>query len=120
MIAMIVDVLPAPFGPSSATTEPPGRSNDVPCTATTAPYPHLSPSMLSMCARPIADIGFTHLRIGHHLPGRAVADHPALVEHDQAPRYPHDLFEIVLDQDHGHALLVDGADGLHLLRRFRL
>ena len=65
-----------------------------------------------------ADIGFVHNRIGHDRLRLAVADHLAVVQHNQPPTVAHDLFEIVLDQNHGNALGVDRADDLDLSSSF--
>src|SRR5436190_24348769 len=107
MMAMMVEVLPAPFGPSSASTEPGGRSKLRSCTARTAPYPQLSDSSFSMCHHSVADIGLAHDRVGHHLRGPAIADNLAGVEHRDPAADPHDLLEIVLDQHHCRAFDID-------------
>ena len=44
----------------------------------------------------------------------------AVVQHDQPPTDAHDLFEIVLDQNHGNALGVDRADDLDLSSGFHV
>ena len=70
------------------------------------------------CA-PAADIGFAHDGVGHHLLRRAIADDPAVVQHDQPAAGAHDLFEIVLHQNDGNALGIHGDDGFNLLARLR-
>src|SRR3984957_13447734 len=118
MIAMMVEVLPAPLGPSNANTEPAGTSKPTWCTASTEPYPQLRFSSFSMRHHPATDIGVMHDRIGHHLARLAVADYLPVVQYDQAPADSYHLFQIVFDQNHGNALAVHLGDGLDLFRCF--
>src|ERR1700746_1774578 len=114
MIAMMVEVLPAPFGPSNAKIEPAATSKLTPRTASTEPYPQLKFSSFSMPHHLAPDIGLMHDRIGDDLVRFAVADDKPVIEHDQAAADAHHLFEIVLDQNHRDAALMNRADGLDL------
>src|SRR5882757_1341821 len=114
--AMMVEVLPAPLGPSSASTVPAGTARLTSSTARIAPYPQLSFSSCSM-RLPIPEIDLAHGGILHHVAGRAVGDDPALVQDEEPPAYTHHFRQIVLDQHGGDALGVDGGDEIDLLCR---
>src|SRR5947208_15990529 len=103
MMAMIVEVLPAPLGPSSASTDPAGTSMLTSSTARIAPYPQFRCSSRSMLA-PLAEIGLAHGGIRHDIVRRAVGDDFSLIQDKQPPAHPHDLCQIVLDQ-HGRDAL---------------
>src|SRR5712692_3497450 len=117
MMAMMVEVLPAPFGPSSASAECGARSKLKFCTARMEPYPQLKFSSRSMIVR-LSDIGLANGLVGDDGGGRAVRDDAAAVEHDQSLADPQDLAEIVLDQDGGDAVVVQRRDGVGLALRF--
>src|SRR6478609_9254534 len=80
MSAWIVEVFPAPFGPSSAKISPSPTSNDSPATAETAPYPQPNPSSASLVFIG-ADVGFLHNRVENRAAGLAVGD-DASAHHD--------------------------------------
>src|SRR6516164_11171934 len=98
MMAMMAEVLPAPFGPSSANTEPAGTSMLRSSTARMAPYPQLRCSSRSMR---LPEIGRAHGRVGHDLARRAVLNQAALIENEKAPGHANDLAQVVLNQDDG-------------------
>ena len=67
MIAMMVEVLPAPFGPSSASVDALGEIEaEIHARRGSEPYPQLRCSSRSMIAR-LSDIGFAHGLVGHHV-----------------------------------------------------
>src|SRR5882672_10285792 len=112
MMAMIVEVLPAPLGPSSASTDPAGTSKLTSSTARIAPYPQLRFSSRSMLA-PLADIGLANGGIRHHVVRRAVGDDLSLIEDKKPAAHAHDLRQIVLDQHGRDALGVDPGNDIH-------
>src|ERR1700687_301340 len=116
MMAMIVEVWPAPLGPSSASTDPAGTSMLRSSTARIAPYPQLNFSSRNMLA-PLAEIGLANGGVRHHAVRRAVGDDFSLIEDEEAAAYAHHLRQIVLDQHGRDALGVDPCDDIHLLRR---
>src|SRR5271166_2050436 len=109
MMAMMVEVLPAPLGPSSASTDPAGTSMLKSSTARTAPYPQLRCSSRSM-RLPGAEIGRAHGRVGHDLARRAIVDDAALVEDEKTAARAHDLRQVVLDQYDRDAGGIDGSN----------
>src|SRR5580765_885823 len=119
MMAMIVEVLPAPLGPRSASTDPAGTSRLRSSTARIAPYPQLRCSSRSMLA-PLAEIGLADGGVRHHVVRGAVGDDPALIEHEEPAAHPHDLRQIVLDQHGRNAPGVDAGDDIDLLRRLSM
>src|SRR5947209_7262349 len=115
MIAMIVDVLPAPFGPSSARIERSGTAKVTSEAARTAPYPQLRCSTFSMGLDALTEIGGTHVRLPHHVARQAVADHAAVRQHDQSAAGADNLLEIVLDEEDRDTVRVDLRDHVDLL-----
>src|ERR1700730_12763227 len=117
MIAMIVEVLPAPFGPSSASTDPAGTSMLTSSTARITPYPQLSRSSRSMLL-PCAEVGLADGGIGHDVGRRGIADHSTLIEDEKTTAHAHDLGQIVLNQYRGDARGIDGGEDINQFRRF--
>src|SRR6516162_6756831 len=109
MMAMMAEVLPAPFGPSSANTEPAGTSMLRSSTARMAPYPQLRCSSRSMR---LPEIRRAHGGVGHDLVRRAVLDQTALIENEKATAHAHHLSQVVLDQDDGGAGSVDTGNDI--------
>src|SRR6266851_7874773 len=116
MTAMIAEVLPAPLGPSSASTDPAGTSMLRFSTARIAPYPQLSRSSRSMLL-PCAEIGRANRGIGHDVVGRGIANDFALIEDKKTSAYAHDLRQVVLDQYNGDAGGIDCGDDVDELCR---
>src|ERR1700730_14531123 len=106
MIAIMVDVLPAPLGPSSASIDPAEISILRFSPARSAQQRQLRFSSFSMLL-PRAEISVAHARIRHDLARRPVCNDLSLVEHDQTAAHPQDLREVVLDQHGGDAACID-------------
>src|SRR5690242_15326825 len=105
MVESVV-VLPAPLAPISATISPRRTSTSMPRSACVPPRRTWTSSSHSMTALPpLAEIGFDHLGIALDLLGRALGQHPPLVEHQDALAMRHDHLHVMLDQHHGEAQL---------------
>src|SRR5262245_13695631 len=129
-IARSAEVLPAPFEPMMPTNSPARTSRSTPRTASMRPYATLRPSTLSsaslIAARSAslrrhrlpgcklgaagAEIGLDHLRIVLHLRRAARRDHAAIVEDGDMIRHGHHHLHVMLDQDHGHAVVGEQPD----------
>src|SRR5256885_2995410 len=98
--ARSVVVLPAPFGPRTATSSPSPTSSETPCSARTWPYRASTSSSSSRAEllgiRP--EVGLDHRRVVLHLARRAASDPAAEVEHVHAVGDPHHHLHVVLDQ----------------------
>jgi hypothetical protein len=70
--------------------------------------------MESIRAHSTPDICFLNARVGYDRLRGAVADHPTIVEHDQSLAAPQHFLEIMLDQNYGYALCMNGCDSLYL------
>src|SRR5436190_9579643 len=106
MIAMMVVVLPAPLGPSSASTVPAGTSMLRPWTTRMAPYPQLNRSSRSMLLLS-PEICGAHSGVGYDVIRRAIPYERALIEHKKTPAHTHHFCQVVLDQHHGDASGID-------------
>ena len=118
-IARSVVVLPAPFGPSSATTSPaldveverrgrppPRPARRQPFELSTGPPPSANVSV-SFAAEP--EVGGDHLGVGAHVARRADRDHLAELEHDDAIADPEHEPHVVIDQQDRRAAIHDLA-----------
>src|ERR1043165_6475643 len=103
--------LPAPFGPMTVVIAPRGTPKLSPCRIVSLPYPATTSSKRSRSAA--AKVGLDHLRIGARFGRRALRDHAALGEDQDAVAERHHEFHVVLDDDEGRALL--GVDRLQPL-----
>src|SRR5262245_19022017 len=54
--------------------------------------------------------------VAEQVPGRALEDHPPALEHAPAVREGQGLTYVLLDQENGHAVAVDRANGVEDLR----
>src|ERR1700733_11100963 len=113
MIAMIVEVLPAPFGPSNARTVPAATAMLTPSTARIGPYPQLRFSSRSIVGS-LAKVRIADRTIVHDIARRAIGNDLALVEDDESPGDARDFREIMLDQDRRDAARVDAGDDVRL------
>src|SRR6218665_2222804 len=118
-MARMVVVLPAPLEPISVTTWPRGTSSEMPCSTCTLPYP---PSRFLMCSmvkswclscRRAAEVGFDDLRVGLYVGGPAFGNLLAKVQHQDLVANAHHHVHVVLDQDHGDAVVANLADDGH-------
>src|SRR5438067_5097022 len=97
--ARSVVVLPAPFGPRTATSSPSPTSSETPCSARIWPYRASTSSSSSrelLGIRP--EVGLDHRRVVLHLARRAARDPAAEVEHVHAVGDTHHQLHVVLDQ----------------------
>src|SRR3990167_7102718 len=103
-IALISVVLPAPLGPTTATSSPPPTASETPHRAGASPYPTCRPSASSIG---LPEIGGHDLRLPDDVARPALGDQLAVVQHHdpggQGDHGPHD----VLDEEGGGA---PGAD----------
>src|SRR5262245_32130422 len=109
-IARSVVVLPAPFGPSSATTSPLPTWRSRPRTTAAASYPaerssssRTGSALIAQCLHLVGgrpEIGGDHLGVGAHLARRTDRDHLAELEHDDA----------VADAEHESHVVIDEQD----------
>src|ERR1044071_1962625 len=97
-------VLPAPFGPITATDSPARTSRLTPNSAWKPPYAAETPSSESIGPQ----VHLDDLRVARHVGGLALRDHHAVVEHHAAVDDAHQHAHDVLHPDDGHAAL--GAD----------
>src|SRR5918996_1757122 len=102
-----VVVLPAPLRPTRPTSPPAGTSSVMFRKMTNPRIVTWSPSTHSMSN--VAEHGLAHLGIGQHLVGRAVGDHPARVEDEDAPAIALDDLHVVLHEDGGDVALLENA-----------
>src|SRR6185437_2503647 len=121
MIAINVELLPAPFGPTSPTISPRPTSSDTSRTAATPPSRTSRPETAS--AGEASDIRLLHrhpaaAQVGAHhvdvladLRRRTLRQRAAAVEHVDALAYLHDQRHVVVDHEHAGAVLV--ADHAH-------
>src|SRR5215472_7568176 len=96
---------PAPFDPRSDTICP--RSTESVTSASAAIEPYLAdrPAILSMSSL-VAQIGLDHGGRTSDLSGGAFTNFFAVIEHHNAITHGHDHAHIVLDQQHGDAVLI--------------
>src|SRR6516162_1423122 len=113
MIAMMVEVLPAPLGTSRLSTVPADTPMLRPSTALTKPYPQLRFSSRNM-RMPLAEIGPAHVRGRHDVVRCAISDDAALIEDNEAAAHTHDFREIVLDEHRRDAHGIDRRDDVRL------
>src|SRR5919204_431411 len=80
-------LLPAPFGPSSATISPGAIDSVTPESTRTSPYPASSPAISSTRVTPhvAAEVDVDDVGIRRHLRRRPVGDLLAGAQHDDAP-----------------------------------
>src|SRR6266705_810525 len=110
-------VLPAPLGPSSPTTPPPGTASDTLRSTSMRPYPAVRPRISSMTGPP-SEIGFDDECVFLHF-GRASLRYLfTVVENVNDLREVHDDPHVVLDDQEGHARLASDPAACrdHLLR----
>src|SRR3954447_21952772 len=116
-IDFTVVVLPAPLWPMSATTSPRRRRRSASKTAVSGPYPacrpstsRTGPSSSGVCPSGHAKVGLHQSFLGLELLHRALGGHVALLEEDDVVGQALDDLEVVLDDAHRLALLVELAD----------
>src|SRR5215203_3378542 len=109
-------LLPAPFGPSTATNSPSPTASDTSSSASALPYEtdrlRISSSMAGCVGADLvvaADVGLDHGRMADDVVGQALGDDLAEVERDDAVDQAHELAQLVLDQDDREAFV-----GVHL------
>src|SRR4051812_8403788 len=126
-MARMVVVLPAPLAPINATTVPAFTVKVVPSSTSLSPYPACKSETTSTNAPSgggrrgnggrrlhLAQVRLDHLRVALHVGRRPFGDEPAAVEHrDDVAEAAHHV-HVVLDEDDGHAPLVDALDHFHL------
>src|SRR5213079_1825874 len=113
-IAFSSVLLPAPFGPSTATNSPSPTDSDTSSSASALPYEtersRISSSMAGRVDVVVAaDVGLDHGGVAHDVVGQAGGDDLAEVERDDAVDQAHELAQLVLDEHDGEALV-----GVHL------
>src|SRR5690349_7036110 len=136
MIAASSVVFPAPLGPMTVTIVPRATLSDTSCTASTLPYATdrfvtsrsgavTGPPSAALRASRLArarggparscdpsQIRFQHHRVALDLAGQPFRELHTEVHHDETVREPHDEVHVVLDQQHRHALCLEGANEL--------
>src|SRR2546422_1558917 len=113
--ARSVEVLPAPLAPIRQTNSPGCTTRSRPRRAATGPYAAWRSSRLSNGVRSGTitggpQIGADDVRVRLDGGGRALGDHAAVVQHDHGVRDGHDHPHVVLDQEHGRALVTYSTD----------
>src|SRR5712692_1751884 len=108
----VVD-LPAPFGPSRATSSPWLTCRLMPWTTRRNPYPASSSVTRSIPFVSLAQVGLNDRRITGHLPRRPVGDLLTLAQHSQPVAEAHDGRHHVLDHDDGDAAVSHPPDDVH-------
>src|SRR5512139_210650 len=127
--ARIVVVLPAPFAPIRATTEPAFTSRETPTSTSLVPYPACRLSTVSTdssfpstglgrrggACRLVghAQIGFDDLGVALDLLGRSGRDDPAAIQHCHHAAQLADHVHVMLYQDDADAAFVDALDDLY-------
>src|SRR5437870_3768008 len=92
--AFRVVVLPAPLGPSMATSSPAPTSNETSRRAGRSPYATLRPLTCNMVPFPVAlpKIGFDNARVSHHLRRPPLGNEPAKAQNgDMGAEASHQL-----------------------------
>src|SRR5215471_9444886 len=84
-------VLPAPFGPTTATNSPRSTSSDL---------------IFSTVHPLLTEIGFDHRWVPDNVSRRAACDHSTVVEHTEMIRKLHHGVHGVLNNHNGHAFAV--------------
>src|SRR5215467_419073 len=99
-------VLPAPFGPTTATNSPRSTSSETPLNARKPPYATSSDLIFSTVHPLLTEIGFDHRWVPDNVSRRAACDHSTVVEHTEMIRKLHHGVHGVLDNHNGHAFAV--------------
>src|ERR1700712_2935403 len=106
-IALSSVVLPAPLGPSTATSSPASTCMVMSSSAVALPYDALkcsiSSNILGLLA---ADIGFDDAGVGDDFRRRAGRDHFAEIDGDHPRHQLHELAQLVLDKQDSQSLLL--------------
>src|ERR1700754_1515227 len=121
--ARIVVVLPAPLEPNSVTSLPSCTFNEMPCRARILPYcttmsrTSSRTGLWAFCGSLVCVIGHPQVRrddlgVLADLGWQAVGDLAAELQHDDAVGDTHDQSHVVLDEQHGVAVVADLLDQL--------
>src|SRR6185436_135619 len=101
-------VLPAPLGPSKATTSPAAISIPTPCSTRILPYPDSSP--LTESRGSAAEVSTDHLLVNANLSRGAGGKRTPEIEHGDLMADVEDQVGMVLDQQHAGAAGADRLD----------
>src|SRR5579884_170178 len=114
LIVRSSEVLPAPFAPRTAVTEPAGTCSETPSTARTGPYSvtrFSTASITSPLARGgsdrlsgLAEVGVEDVRVLADLGRGAAGDDSAEVQHHHPVTHGGDQIHVVIDEHHGDRL----------------
>src|SRR5262245_7447580 len=118
--AFKVVVLPAPLGPSMATSSPARTSNETSCRAGRSPYATLRPLTCNMVPFPVAlpEIGFDNARMPHDLLRPPLGNKLPKAQNGNAGAEAGHRLDDVLDNQNGQAQFpVQGAHRPQHLRR---
>src|SRR5262245_5156514 len=103
--AFKVVVLPAPLGPSMATSSPAPTSNDTSRRAGRSLYATLRPLTCNMVPFPVAlpKIGFDNTLVSQDLLRPSLSNEPAKVQNDNTRTEPSHQLDHMLDEQNGQA-----------------
>src|SRR5690606_23616214 len=108
-------LLPAPFGPTTATSSPAPTPSETPRSTGTSSYATCR-SRISSILQPLpAEIGLDDSGVARDRVGLAVGQHGAVVEHGEALDEAHHRLHRVLDDHDGDAELGQPTDQLDQL-----
>src|SRR5262245_65688395 len=107
--AFKVVVLPAPLGPSMATSSPAPTSNDTSRRAGRSPYATLRPLTCNMVPFPVAlpEIGFDNARVPHDLLRPPLGNKLAKAQNGNTGAETSHQLDHMLDEQNGQAQLPD-------------
>src|SRR5919201_1894696 len=110
-MARSVDDFPAPFGPMTATTSRSPTRKSIPRTAWTGPYDTSTPrsSSTACCLFVHTEVRVDDAVIFEHGGGGADGNEAAQLKHRDAVAQRGDEVELVVDEQHGHALALQAS-----------
>src|SRR5690606_33634740 len=118
-IALNSVLLPAPFGPTTATSSPAPTRSDTPLSAGMRPYATRSSAISSIPFEPLpAEISLDHGRVARDRVRVAACEHRAVIEHDEAIDEPHHCVHRVLDDHDRDAEIGKARDQVDQLAYF--
>src|SRR5689334_4988786 len=109
----IVVVLPAPFAPMRVTISPSSTVSEISESASMRPYCVETPVSSSSAIVGNPQVGRDHGGVVADLGRLAVGDLLPELQHHDAVGHPHDEPHVVLDEQHGVAVVADAPDQAH-------